>query len=201
MRIQDGDRRTLATSPHAAYPELTWIAPADGRYALVVDDPTGGGGRGCAYEIALGEPYWDFGATVPEHSYRLRAGSVLGIPVIVNRSSGYRGILWFTPVNLPAGVSSTPLASGPASGEVLTLELAATPEVSPAGQPFSVVIQPGDLPLGATRMVEYFLVGKYAPPGGLLINRTDQLWLTLGDETEQESDGQDDHEDSGRPGR
>jgi hypothetical protein len=158
--------------------ELTWTATADGWYVLTLTDAAGNGGPDYAYRLQLGPPAPGFQASLGPHCVRLEAGRTLELPLATWRLFNYEGLLLTLVNDLPAGVTvDTPLV--PAQSGEVKITFTATAAAHPTNQPFRVVLAGAGADTPPPRAATIALRGRYAGPGQLLTNETDQLWLTV----------------------
>lgn len=179
LRVLAADGTPLAESAPGLDTSLEWTAPADGNYVLVVADAFDSGGPDYGYELELAPPQPRVTATAPGHTWHLPPGGRLTVPVQVRRPDTYRGPLTLTVSGLPASVTAgSALLALDADSAVLEWR---APENAPRfSGPVRVLVMD---PLAApprTFPVTAPVLGRYAPPGGLLINETDVFWLSVG---------------------
>jgi len=178
LRVLDNDMTVLAEAAPAGDAELVWVSPGPGSYIVAVSDVEEKGGPLYSFQLEVASPEPFFRATVEAHSYRLKPGE--SIPVVVNlkRPSASDSILQVSALSLPDGISCVPQTAEPGVDKV-TLQLSADSTAGPANRPFVVsVVDVRSVPPQFDHAVAP-LAGRYAPLGRLLINETDQLWLTV----------------------
>jgi hypothetical protein len=178
LKVLDEGGHSLAQSRPAPDADLTWVAPAEGAYTLTVTDAQGRGGLDFPYQLELGAPQPCFRGSMSEHTFRLEAGQSLEFAVNVSRPKYYEGLVNLTVIGLPPGVVGTPGPIPPEGGKVM-VTLSAAEGANPASQPFQVAIVLPNLAVPQVVLVKAPVTGKYAAPGELLINETDQLWVTV----------------------
>jgi hypothetical protein len=178
LRVLDGEGNLLAASAPDPDPTLEWIAPADGAYAIVIADARGEGGPDFRYELETFAPEPRLVAEVDEHTFRLRPGESLSFEVRLLRPETHRGVVTVIASGLPEDVTAGGGVIIP--GETATrLHLSASTDARPSNQPFRVLlIDPNAAPPRVV-IAQAALRGRYTPPGGLLRNETDALWLTV----------------------
>jgi len=185
LRIVSADGKQVAASDDdAGFTEaaLTWKAPADGAWTAVVSDRAGKGGPDYYYHLAVMLPTPAVSATVAVHSVKLEAGKSAEVKVTVKPVHGFQKKLNLAAKNLPAGVSAAEVEVPDKGGET-KLVLAAESSAARAALPFSLVVR--EVLGGAEHPVSYSLASggedNGVPQGypRLLINTTDQLWLTV----------------------
>jgi hypothetical protein len=178
LKVLDEAGNSLTQSAPAADPQLSWSAPADGDYTLVIADAHRRGGPAFAYQLELSPPGLYVGATLSDHAFRLLPGATVQVPVTVARPKHDEALLYLVVLGLPDGVTAGPGLVLPEGGEVRIL-LSASAEAQPANQPFRIVLaspNPMVRP-GNTALADWS--PRYAAPGQLLSNQTDQIWLTV----------------------
>jgi hypothetical protein len=178
LKVLDEAGNALIESAPAADPQLNWTAPADGDYTLVIADAYSRGGPAYAYQLELGPPRLHVAATVSAHAFRLQPGATVEVPVTVTRPKRIQNLLLLVVLDLPEGVTAGPGLVPPEGGEVRIL-LTASAEARPANQPFRIVLTSPDpmVTPGNTALAGW--PPRYAAPGQLLTNQTDQIWLTV----------------------
>jgi len=178
LRVLDSEMNVLAEAPPAGDAELIWVSPGAGNYIVAVSDMEENGGPLYSFQLEVASPEPFFRATVESHSYTLKPGGSTPVVVNLKRPAGSTSILQVSALSLPDGISCVPQTAEPAADKV-TLQLKADSTAPPANRPFVVsVVDVRSVPpqLGYATAP---LVGRYAPLGKLLINETDQLWLTV----------------------
>ncbi len=185
LRILSADGKQVAASDDdAGFSEaaLTWKAPAEGAWTAVVSDRAGKGGPDYYYHLAAVFPTPAVSAAVAVHSVKLEAGKSAEIKVTVKPVHGFQKKLNLAAKNLPAGVPAAEVEVPDKGGEV-KLVLTTESSAARAGLPFSLVLR--EVEGGAEHPVNYALASggedNGVPQGypRLLINTTDQLWLTV----------------------
>lgn len=180
LRVLAAGGAVLAESVPGAETALEWTAPADGAYVLAVADAADAGGPDFGYELEISPPQPRLVATAPAHTFRLPPGGRLTLPVQVRRPDTHRRPLTLAAVGLPAGVHAGHAILAP-DADTVVLEWRAQDETPRFSGPVRVwVMDPLIMP-PRTIAVTAPLVGRHAPPGGLLINETDGFWLTVGE--------------------
>ena len=134
VRVLDADLKQLAKAEPAKLngdTALSFTPPADGFYAVAVDDLYGGSGPRHAFLVRiLSEP--DYDLTVAADRFTVAPGKPLDIPVTVVRRNGFKDEVDVSAEGLPAGVKATVI--GDAKG--ITLRLSAE---TPTGGCFRIV--------------------------------------------------------------
>jgi hypothetical protein len=178
LRVMDGSQRILAEASSGPDVSLDWLVPWDGAYILAVGDASGGGGPDFSYALEIRAPEPHFDAEVSGHTWRLPPGADATVSVKLRRPATHRRMLTVTATGLPAGVTaSTGLITPDGAGADVRIRV--EPGAAPANAPFQVtLLDASAVPLriltGQAR-----LQGRHAPPDGLILNRTETLWLTV----------------------
>jgi hypothetical protein len=142
LRLYDAAGTILAESDDVGSrrdPELSFTAPADGEYRLVVRDLNGRGGPRCAYLLQAVAPEPDFDLVLSADRFDVTRGGAVKLSVTVNRREGFSAPIEILAEHLPEGLASSPVASkanGP-SAKSVTLEVSA--DVHAHSGPFLVV--------------------------------------------------------------
>ncbi|MEQ1854039.1 MAG: PPC domain-containing protein [Chthoniobacteraceae bacterium] len=185
LKIRNKDGKELARNDDAngfRDPELTWTAPADGSYSVVIGDVSHHGGDGFTYRLAISEAVPAVNGTVTAHAFAVQPGKTAEAKVAVKRTNGFKGKLQLAARNLPEGVSAPPVDVPEKDGDV-ALKLTADAAAKPASQPLMLVLR--ETESGAEHPVRYSLVATSEDNGvpqgytELVIPFTDQLWLTI----------------------
>jgi len=149
LKILGPDGKTLAENDDAGRgsrdPALTFTAPDDGEYRVVVADLYGRGSPNHAYLLGISVPEPDFAASLATDVFNLTPGTETKVTVAINRKNEFAGEIEVTADNLPEGVSATKVVSktGDDSAKSVTIELRAEGS-SAASAPFRVVARPVD---------------------------------------------------------
>jgi hypothetical protein len=127
-----GSRRRSATRD----PELTFTAPADAAYRIVVGDLHGQGSFRHVYRLSAAAPTVDYVLAVTSDQFTLAPGKPLKVPVSVTRNNGFGGTVEVSieGAGLPASLAAPRVTSAPSgeSAKSVSLELS-TPEGSWTG--------------------------------------------------------------------
>ncbi|HWB06210.1 MAG TPA: PPC domain-containing protein [Verrucomicrobiales bacterium] len=161
---------------------INWTVPADGTYTAVVGDLCQRGGPDLYYRLLIQKPAAAAAGTIVAHAFKLAAGKTEDLKVSVSLMNGYNSKLKLAALNLPPGVSADE-KEVPKDGGSVTLKLAASPAAAPASLPFQLVLR--EVEGGREVPVRYSIASTSEDngvPNGyrqLLINSTEQLWLTV----------------------
>jgi len=163
-------------------PQLTWTAPSDGTFQAVVGDLTHHGGPDYVYRLEVAEAQPSVAATAVAHSVIVTAGQTGEIKATVKFLNGFKSKLQLAAKNLPGGVTA-PDVDVPEKGGEVALKISAAAETPAINQPFEMVLR--ETESGAEHPVPYSMIAtdetNGVPQGytELVINSTDQLWLTV----------------------
>ena len=181
LKIEDQTGKEQARGDdtgRSADPELNWTAPADGTYVAVIADLIQRGGNDFVYRLEMNHPRPDFKAVVEGHAFRVEAGKGVDIKLNVSRLNGFAGDLLVVADGLPAGVSGTTAKVSEKGGDVV-LKLSAADDAKSANQVVRVLAIAPDLDAAQVHLAVANLKGQNAAAGDLLINQTDNIWLTV----------------------
>jgi hypothetical protein len=163
-------------------PELTWTAPSDGVFQAVIGDVTHHGGPDFVYRLTATEAQPSVAGTTTSHSINVAAGKTGEIKTTIKFANGFKAKLHLAAKNLPAGVTA-PEVEVPEKGGEATLKISAAADAPAAGQPVRLVLR--ETESGSEHPVIYPMTttgeNNGVPQGytELVINSTDQLWLTV----------------------
>lgn len=178
LRILDPGGRVLAETTPGLAATLDWVIPWEGSYLLAVADSDGGGGPDCRYQLELWAPEPHLTAQITNHTLRLEPAGRLDLTVSLRRPETHRGVLTVVATGLPAGITLSGGVFAPAADEAVVRLTAADLAVR-VNQPFQMtLLDASSFPL-RFHPVRAPLRGRHTPPGGLLVNETDTLWLTV----------------------
>lgn len=185
LKIENKDDKELARNddaPLSRDPQLTWTAPADGTFTVVIGDLTHHGGPAFTYRLALAEAVPSVTATTDTHSIVVPPGKTADVKVILKRANGFKAKLQLAAKNLPEGVTAPDVDIAEKAGDA-TLKLIAAAEAMPTGQPIQLFLR--DPESGVEHPVRFLMTAtseNNGVPAGyteLVIDSTDQLWLTV----------------------
>ena len=185
LKVRDPEGKELATNDDeggSTEARLSWTVPADGTYTVAVGDLTQRGGRDFYYRLLIAPAVPAVSAATTSHSAKVEAGKAAELKVAVTLTNGFAPKLKLAAKNLPAGVTAEEKEVPEKGGEV-TLSLAAAASAPVASQPFQVVLR--EVEGGKEYPVQFAMISvseNNGVPQGyreLLINSTDQLWLTV----------------------
>ncbi|MFN0130400.1 MAG: hypothetical protein ACKV19_27375 [Verrucomicrobiales bacterium] len=186
VKVFDFTGKELATNDDdggSLEARLLWTAPADGDYEVAVGDVAQRGGHEVYYRLALAPPAPSVQATITAHTIKLDAGKSAEVKVNIALRHGFKPILKLIAVDLPAGVSAAQVDVPETGGEV-TLMLTADPAAVAGGTPMRLRLREveGDREHTVVYRMATTSENNGVPQGyqQLLINETDQAWLTVG---------------------
>jgi hypothetical protein len=129
LRVLNSVGKALAESDDAGENsrdvELSFTAPADGEYRVMIRDLYGQGGFRFAYLFSVREPQPDFALTLAADRFELSPGKPTKITVEIGRKNSFAEPIEIVAEGLPAGVTAKPMTSkaGDASAKSVMLEL------------------------------------------------------------------------------
>ena len=173
LRILDSTGKTLAEADDTGEvrdPELTFTAPEDGRYRIVIADLYGHGGPRFAYLLHQRMPDPDFTLTVATDRFDVTREKPLSVAVTIDRKYGFGDMIEVSAEDLPAGLVASPVYSKRAgdSAKTVTLEIRAEGDIVAPG-PFRIIGKRADRKSRANAALATI-------PGD---TKTDRLWVTL----------------------
>lgn len=189
LKIEDADGKEVARNDDAAGsrdPQLTWTAPADGVFTVALGDVTHRGGDDFVYRIAITEAAPSVSGTVATHSVTVPQGKSAELKVAVKRANAFKRKLEVATNQLAPGVSAPVVEIPDKDGEV-TLKFTADANATPSAQPVALVLR--EIETGREHPVRFPLVATSEDNGvpqgyaELVVNTTDQLWITVLPET------------------
>ena len=181
VRLEDQKGSQLARSDDQGKledPELSWTAPADGSYVLIVGDLIQRGGPDYVYRLSIIHPAPDFKAALDNQAFKLEPGKTADMKVNVSRANEFRDSLIVVVEGLPDGVTST-AGSVPVKGGDVTITLSAKADAKPANLPIRVLALSTNPDAPRVRIAMASLKGTNSALGDLQINETDSVWLTV----------------------
>ncbi len=184
LAIEDATGKMLISNDDSAGrkdPQLSWSAPADGVYQVVITDLFGHGGPEYVYRLSIAAPESDFSGSVTAPNFTIEPGKTNEVKVTVKTSGGFNGKLRLSAVGLPPGVTAAPIEMLKA-GEAKLLLLAA-PGAQLVGGEWRLELQA--IEGGRTRAVFCDLTSAGSDNGvpqgfpDLIIRQTAQLWISI----------------------
>jgi sugar lactone lactonase YvrE len=185
LKIENQDGKQLVRNDDAdgsRDPHIVWTAPSSGTFYAAAGDLTHHGGPGFLYQLDIGEAVPTVTGTLSNHAFAIAPGKTSEIKATVKASNGFKSKLRLAAKNLPEGLSA-PDVDVPEKGGEVTLKLNADANAMAASQPIQLVLR--EVESGAEHPVIYTMTttgeNNGVPQGytELVINSTDQLWLTV----------------------
>jgi hypothetical protein len=185
LKIETKDGKQLVRNDDAdgsRDPRIVWTAPSDGIFYAAVGDLTHHGGPDFVYHLYVVEAVPSVSGTVANHAFTVAAGKTSEIKAAVKATNGFKAKLQLAARNLPEGVSA-PEVDVPEKGGEVTLKITAEASAPAASQPIQLILRESES--GAEHPVIYSMTttgeNNGVPQGytELVINSTDQLWLTV----------------------
>jgi len=178
LRVFGSDGKILAEADDkgaARDPELSFTAPNDGEYRVVVRDLNGNGGPRFVYLLTVVVPEPDFTLTLKSDKVDVSPSKPAKLTVTVERKEGFAAPIEIVAEGLPAGITAIPVTSKPGddSAKSVSIELKATGQAS--GGPFRL--------LGKAQSGRPRIHAVRAPIAGF-DTKTDHPWITIRDAPE-----------------
>jgi hypothetical protein len=154
--------------------ELSFTAPEDGPFRVVVRDLNSQAGPRAVYLLTVAPPMPDFGLTLAADRFTLSPGRPLVIPVTVTRTNGFDGVVRVSASGLPEGVSAAAVTSDPknATDRAVEITLKADQSAASWNGPISVEGRTADAKeAGDVRVAEAKVEGFAAT--------SRHIWLTV----------------------
>ncbi len=140
-------------------PEITFTAPADGKYRADIRDLYKHGGERYVYRLRIAALEPDFSLSVTADQFTMFAGESFEIPVTITRRNGFTQPIEVRAIDLPSGVTSEPIKAD-AAAKAIKLKISGT---KPASGGFQIIA------LDRTARANLTTYGT----------TTDWLWLTV----------------------
>ena len=119
--------------------ELSFAAPADGEYRLMVRDLNRQSGPRYLYRLRVRAPtVADFALTLTNDNFVIPADKPLEIPVTIDRRVGFKEDITISPVGLPEGVTVESVQSLAKDGTAKSVKLKLTPIGKPIAGSFRI---------------------------------------------------------------
>jgi hypothetical protein len=187
LKLESTDGKELAKDDDTGSPDpkIKWTAPADGIFTVAIGDVTHRSGDDFFYRLAIAEPAPGVTASIAAHSASITAGKIAEVKATVKRANGFAPKVELIAKNLPAGITAAPVEVPDKDGEV-TLKLTADASAAPVSQAFQLALREKEG--GREHPVRYALAATSEDNGvpqgfaELVIDATDQLWLTVSPE-------------------
>lgn len=185
LKIEDASGKEITRNDDVGAsrdPRLEWKAPSDGTFILALGSVTHRGGDDFRYRLVLRTLEPDFEASVEKSSFVLNVGTTNEVKIKFSRLRGCTNALSTAFHNLPEGVFASIPPMPETNGDV-TISLVAGPDAPGFNGAVQLVIS--DSTAQKQRPVSTYLTSRSVDngvPGGysrLLVESTDQLWLTV----------------------
>jgi hypothetical protein len=185
LKIQRSDGKIVESkddSSGSLDPRIRWAPGADGTFTAIVGDVAHRGGGDIYYRLLIQKPAPAATASVGDHSIKVESGKSADLKVKVSLTNGYHSKLKLAAADLPPGISASEMDVPDKGGDV-TFKLTAAATTSPVSAPFRLTLR--EVEGGKEIPVLYSIAstgennGVPQGFGKLLINQTDQLWLTV----------------------
>lgn len=160
---------------------LEWKVPADGKYSVLVGSLTHQGSESWRYSLRISEAKPDYSASAAANSFVIEPSGTNEVKLTTKRLRGFTNELSIAFENLPEGVTAEPVKAPGNSSEV-TLKLISRDAPAFNG-PVRIVLK--DNATSEEKAATFEMVSRgenNGVPQGyskLLVERTDQLWLTV----------------------
>ncbi|HUY89494.1 MAG TPA: PPC domain-containing protein [Pirellulales bacterium] len=151
--------------------ELTYTAPADGEYRIVVSDLYRHFGPRFVYRLRAVRLAPDFRLTADAHAFTLAAGKPLEIPLKIERLQNFKGEIAFKIDGLPPGVSLAPAKSLPEGDSAKVVKLSLSGGQAAFSGPIRILGEAAGQAGAIAREARTTLPNRTAT--------TAQIWLTL----------------------
>ena len=185
LSIEDAAGKELANNDDSNKkrdPQLTWTAPADGRYCVVIRSLLRKGGSEHYYRLHIHPLKPVFSGTAPAPHFAVNAGANSELKIKVKYTNGYKGKLQLRAKSLPKGVTASPVEVAK-TGEAKFV-LKAAKDAPPANLPLALELAETKKD-GAIIPIQCELtssgVVNGVPQGfpDFIIPASPQLWLTV----------------------
>ena len=180
LRIDDSSGKQVARdddSGEASDPLINWTASSNGTYFVVIGDLFHRGGPDYGYALEVRAPVADFKVTAESSAFRIGPGKTNEIKLAISRTAAHTNKLTATASGLPDDVKVKTVKIGGKEKEA-KLALIAAPDAKPFNGPVQIVVA-DLLHTNVQRNALFELGPKESRSGEMLINATDQLWLTV----------------------
>jgi hypothetical protein len=182
---EDGKNKELTNKDDADNsrdPRIEWKAPADGTFYLAVGSKTHQGTTDCRYHLEIKALQPDYRVTTKADDLVMQGGTTNAFKIQLKRLRGFTNELVATVKGVPEGVSAAEVTLPAKDGEASLSFVVATNAPAVNG-PFQIFV--ADRTTKEQRIVPFEMVSRSennGVPGGyskLLVEKTDQLWLTV----------------------
>ena len=184
LRIEDPKGKELAKNDDGAGadPKLEWAAPEDGVFVAAIGNVLQRGGPDYLYRLDLRRAVPSVTISVSDTAFTIAPGKTNELKVTVKRLHGFKPVLTLSARDLPEGVTVEPLEV-PEKGGELALKLIASSSAKPFNGMFQIAATETESRKEHRAIADLTSsTVNNGVPGGftkLLIESTDQLWLTV----------------------
>jgi hypothetical protein len=191
---EDGKSKELSyqdDADNSRDPRIEWKAPADGTFYFAVGSKTHQGNTDCRYHLDVRTLRPGYTVTSGADAQTLTPGTTNAFKLHLKRFRGFTNELVAAVKGLPEGVSAADLTLPAKDGETSLSFMAATNAPAFNG-PFQILVT--DQTTKQQQTVPFEMVSRSennGVPGGylkLLVEKTDQLWLTVKRQPAKEPD-------------
>ena len=155
---------------------LEWIAPADGTYAIEIQDARFQGGVDYFYTIQIGAPGPDVEGWVEPNTVWAKPGQTLSVTLSLQLPDWFQDALTCMGIRFPEGFELTPVLIAPGMSEIpLTISV---PEEAQPG-PYLVGWGLFSTVSAQTYSVQVRPVPRFASPDVLLLHELPGLWIQV----------------------
>jgi hypothetical protein len=159
-------------------PSLTWKAPADGPYVLVLSDRFQRGGWDYVFQLRTVKPSPGLNALLSSHDLRLAAGKSAEFKLTVTLEGTFTEKLTVVADGLPPGVKVAPVEVPNPKGGEITLKFEAAQDALATKVPIQILVKSSAPDAPASFPASFDLRGV-EPRGDRLVNQDSRLWLTV----------------------
>ncbi|PYJ86894.1 MAG: hypothetical protein DME22_03640 [Verrucomicrobia bacterium] len=184
LKVEDAKGKELAKKDDTvnADPMLEWTAPEDGTFFAVVGNVLHRGGADHLYRLSISRAVPGLKAVAVSNAFTIEPGKTNEIKVTVTRLHGFQTKLTVSARVLPEGLTLEPVEVPDKGGEVL-LKLVASSDAKPFSGAIQIAVM--ETESGTEQHVVSELISSTTDNGvpqgfkKLVIESTDQLWLTV----------------------
>jgi hypothetical protein len=184
LKVENSEGKELAKSDDSAGadPRLEWTATEDGAFVAAIGNVLHRGGADYFYRLNVGRAVPSVKVNTSETAFTIAPGKTNELKFTVKRLHGFKAKLTVSAKSLPKGLTAEP-AEVPEKGGEVTLKLVASSEAGPFTGPIQIVAT--EMESGSEHRATADLTSSSVNngvPGGftkLVIESTDQIWLTV----------------------
>ena len=184
LKVEDAKGKELAKKDDSvnADPALAWTAPEDGTFFAAVGNVLHRGGSDYHYRFSISRAVPGLKAVVAHNAITIEPGKTNDIKITITRLYGFQSKLTLSVKGLPEGLAAEPVEVPEKNGEVM-LKLAASADAKPFSGAVQIAVT--EVESGIEHRVVSDLISSTVDNGvpqgfrKLVIESTDQLWLTV----------------------